>query len=160
MFFDRDFFGTPVNLLLSSQKSQGVPFFPICHKTPSAAAPSVLTPFVRDQEAASSSSSVLASLRLWVERLDRRHDAAHELSCASLGGTMQLSSSPNRRTTTKAHQLLPSPFGKLADEALQTSRPAERAFRNPGVQVSSLRSPDRRRDARGSSVESWLDSRE
>ena len=30
MFFDRDFSGTPVNLLLYSQKCQGVPFSPIC----------------------------------------------------------------------------------------------------------------------------------
>ena len=29
-FFDRDFWGTPVNLLLSPKKCQGVPFSPIC----------------------------------------------------------------------------------------------------------------------------------
>ena len=33
MFFDRDFLGTPVNLLLSSQKCQGVPFFQTCQHT-------------------------------------------------------------------------------------------------------------------------------
>ena len=30
VFCQRDFLGTPVNLLLSSQKCQGVPFSPIC----------------------------------------------------------------------------------------------------------------------------------
>ena len=30
LFRQRDFLGTPVNLLLSSQKCQGVPFFTIC----------------------------------------------------------------------------------------------------------------------------------
>ena len=30
VFFDWGFLGTPVNLLLSSQKSQGLPFSPIC----------------------------------------------------------------------------------------------------------------------------------
>ena len=33
MFFDRDFGGTPVNLPLSSQKRQGVPFSPTCQKS-------------------------------------------------------------------------------------------------------------------------------
>ena len=42
--------GTPVNLLLSSQKCQGVPFSPNLSKIITfAAAPLVLTPFVRNQ---------------------------------------------------------------------------------------------------------------
>ena len=51
MFFDRGtFLGTPVNLLSSSQECQGVPFFPNLSKfVTSAAAPLVLTPFVRSQ---------------------------------------------------------------------------------------------------------------
>ena len=50
--FDRGtFWGTPlVYLLLSSQKCQGVPFFPNLSKSITfAAAPSVSTPFVRNQ---------------------------------------------------------------------------------------------------------------
>ena len=50
MFFERDFWGTPVNLLLSSQKYQGVPFPQSDkNKVPFAAAPLVWTPFVRNQ---------------------------------------------------------------------------------------------------------------
>ena len=42
--------GTPVNLLLSPQKCQGVPFSTICQKCIAlAAAPLALTPFVRNQ---------------------------------------------------------------------------------------------------------------
>ena len=33
LFFDRDLLGTPVNLLLPSQKCQGVPFSPICRNS-------------------------------------------------------------------------------------------------------------------------------
>ena len=51
MFFDRDFLGTPVNLLLSSQKCQGVPFcLNLSTLITFAAAPFVLTPFVRNQD--------------------------------------------------------------------------------------------------------------
>ena len=50
MFFDRDFSGTPVNLLLSSQKCQGVSFSPnLSTLITFAAAPLMLTPFVRNQ---------------------------------------------------------------------------------------------------------------
>ena len=50
MFFDRDFLGTPVYLLLYSPKCQGVPGFPNLTKLITfAAAPLVLTPFVRNQ---------------------------------------------------------------------------------------------------------------
>ena len=51
MFFDWDFLVTPVNLLLYSQKYQaGRIFFPNPSKfITSAAAPLVLTPFVRNQ---------------------------------------------------------------------------------------------------------------
>ena len=44
--------GTPVSLRLYSQECQGVPFSPICQKSLQfAAAPLVLTPFVRNQRA-------------------------------------------------------------------------------------------------------------
>ena len=47
----RDLLGSPVNLLLSSQKCQGAPCFPDLSKIiTSAAAPLVLTPFVRNQD--------------------------------------------------------------------------------------------------------------
>ena len=48
--FDRGtFWGTPVNLLLSSQKCQGVPLSPICQNQLLLQRPhSVLTPFVRN----------------------------------------------------------------------------------------------------------------
>ena len=45
MFFDRDFWGAPIKLLVSSQKCQGVPFSPIRQN----AAPSVSTPLVCNQ---------------------------------------------------------------------------------------------------------------
>ena len=50
--------GTPVNLLVSSQKCQGVPFSPICQKSLLifAAAPLALIPFVRNQGALSVNS--------------------------------------------------------------------------------------------------------
>ena len=49
-FWQRDFLGTLVNLLWSSQKCQGVPFSPDLSKLITfAAAPLVLTPFVRNQ---------------------------------------------------------------------------------------------------------------
>ena len=50
-FFDRGtFLDTPVNLLLSSQKCQGVPFSPICQIHYFCSGPLVLTPFVRNQK--------------------------------------------------------------------------------------------------------------
>ena len=51
LFVLRDLFGTPVNLLLSSQKCQGVPFSPSCqHELITfAAALLLLTPSVRNQ---------------------------------------------------------------------------------------------------------------
>ena len=49
-FWQRDLLGTPVNLLLSCQMCQGVPFSQNLSKlVPFAAAPPVLTPFVRNQ---------------------------------------------------------------------------------------------------------------
>ena len=52
IFFDRDFLGTPFNLLLYSQKCQGVPLPPICQNSLFLQRPHlVLTPFVRNQTA-------------------------------------------------------------------------------------------------------------
>ena len=50
-FWQRDFLGTPVNLLVSSQKCQGVPFSPICQHSLLLQRPHyvVLTPCVCNQ---------------------------------------------------------------------------------------------------------------
>ena len=51
VFFQRNFLGTPVYLLLCFQNCQGVPFAPNLSKFLTfAEAPSVLTPFVRNQD--------------------------------------------------------------------------------------------------------------
>ena len=48
--WQRDFLGTPANLLLPSQKCQGVPFSPILSKFMTIAAPPLVsTPFVHNQ---------------------------------------------------------------------------------------------------------------